>query len=43
MAFKTTRVRYKNGKKYVTHTTRFGRNSKYNTKSWRYNNKLIKL
>lgn len=43
MAFKTTRVRIKNGRKYVTHTTRFGKNSKYNTKGWRYNGKLIKL
>ena len=43
MAYRKTRVRFKNGRKYVTHTTRFGKRSKYNSKSWRYNGKLISL
>ena len=44
MAYKKTKVRFlKNGRKYITHTTRYGRNSKYNTKSYKYNGKLFYL
>ena len=43
MTYKKVRIRFKNGHKYKTYTTRYGKNSKYNSKSWRYNGKLIKL
>ena len=42
--FRISRTRFgRKGKRYVTHTTRWGRRSPYSTKSWRYNGKRVSL
>lgn len=44
MVFKLKRVRFgKRGRRYTTYTTRFGRKSPYNSKSWKYNGRSIYL
>lgn len=41
--FKFKRVRRYGKRRYTTYTSRFGKRSPYNSKSWKYNGKKVYL